>query len=498
VTSSARLWTTLAAATVAVLLLVLAAVPVGADVSPLSKAPEGIVKYYIVRADAQGMPDTLAAIGERLLSSGSRSAEIFDLNRGRIQADGGRLTDPAVLHVGWALVLPWDAEGQGVMVGTLPQGPPAPTRDTTTSAAPERRTPSANRSGLTPTLAGTCRVTADDEGEPVPWAPLRLGLDQAWAVSRGEGTTLAVLTQGIDATAPALAGRVRPGVDVGSGQAPAIVDCPTSGTAVAGIIAASPQPGRALVGVAPAATILPITLSSDRPVIAAQFAAAVTAAVAAGVAVMVVPGMVDLTDPAVNAALDDAVGHDVLVVLAGTRPGASRAKARPGVLRVGAVAADDRMIERYATGGVDVLAPGDRVASLTADGRGRIEGSGTDLAVAFVAGVAALVRAAFPEITAAAAASQIERAAEGGREAAPDPVRGWGIINPARSVSAQFEPVSPAGGDDSSGSSGAGRAALLIGGAVLVLLVGAWLFWCSGGRQVGRVPESDRRGTRPA
>jgi membrane-anchored mycosin MYCP len=213
---------------------------------------------------------------------------------------------------------------------------------------------------------------------------------------------------------------------------------------------------------------------------------------------MVVPGIVDMTDPAVSAALDDAVGHDVLVVLAGTRPGASMAKARPGVLRVGAVAANDRMIERYAPGGVDVLAPGDRVMSLTANGQGRIEATGTDLAVAFVAGLAALARSAFPEITAAGAASQIERAADGGGEGAPDPVRGWGIINPARSVSTLFEPVSPAAGSSSGGQSGAARVALLFGGAVLVLAVGSWLFWRSGGRRAGRLPESDRGGAHSA
>lgn len=94
------------------------------------------VKYYIVTAQYRGKPEYLAEIASRFLGSAARGQEIFDLNEGRTQPDGSRLTDPAVLQSGWVLVLPWDAIGAGVRYGLLPSGavasPPAtrPTRST--------------------------------------------------------------------------------------------------------------------------------------------------------------------------------------------------------------------------------------------------------------------------------------------------------------------------------------------------------------------------------
>ena len=50
--------------------------------------------------------DTLWDIAARVLGDPLRWREIFDLNDGRLQADGGRLSDGSVLHVGWELRLP--------------------------------------------------------------------------------------------------------------------------------------------------------------------------------------------------------------------------------------------------------------------------------------------------------------------------------------------------------------------------------------------------------
>jgi hypothetical protein len=78
------------------------------------------VKYYVVAAAYQGAPENLSEIADRFLNSTSRSSEIFQLNAGVAQVDGGKLTDPATLHAGWVLTLPWDAVGQGVQYGLLP------------------------------------------------------------------------------------------------------------------------------------------------------------------------------------------------------------------------------------------------------------------------------------------------------------------------------------------------------------------------------------------
>ncbi|BBG00451.1 MULTISPECIES: LysM peptidoglycan-binding domain-containing protein [Pseudonocardia] len=53
--------------------------------------------------------DTLWRISETALGDPLRWREIYDLNAGREQADGGRLTEASVLDVGWRLFLPADA-----------------------------------------------------------------------------------------------------------------------------------------------------------------------------------------------------------------------------------------------------------------------------------------------------------------------------------------------------------------------------------------------------
>ena len=53
--------------------------------------------------------DTLGRIAARYLGDWTRFEEILDLNRGRLQQDGGALTDPGLIRPGWVLVLPPDA-----------------------------------------------------------------------------------------------------------------------------------------------------------------------------------------------------------------------------------------------------------------------------------------------------------------------------------------------------------------------------------------------------
>jgi len=50
--------------------------------------------------------DSLWRIAARHLGSGDRWREIFDLNRGRVQADGRTLRNPDLIQIGWVLELP--------------------------------------------------------------------------------------------------------------------------------------------------------------------------------------------------------------------------------------------------------------------------------------------------------------------------------------------------------------------------------------------------------
>src|SRR6266571_3833775 len=81
---------------------------------------DGYQKYYKVAASYQGRPENLAEIADRFLGGSGRSPEIFDLNAGRRQPDGGTLTDPSKLHAGWYLVLPWTRTATGCSTACCP------------------------------------------------------------------------------------------------------------------------------------------------------------------------------------------------------------------------------------------------------------------------------------------------------------------------------------------------------------------------------------------
>ncbi|MFJ8690788.1 hypothetical protein [Micromonospora wenchangensis] len=77
-------------------------------------------RYYVVGPPVGGQREYLYQIAATTLGDGNRYREVFELNRGRRQPDGGRLTDPAELRPGWVLALPPDARGPGVRIGPLP------------------------------------------------------------------------------------------------------------------------------------------------------------------------------------------------------------------------------------------------------------------------------------------------------------------------------------------------------------------------------------------
>ncbi|MFJ8582319.1 hypothetical protein [Micromonospora sp. NPDC093277] len=87
--------------------------------NPSGAAPAD--RYYIVGREQDGQREYLFRIAAETLGDGNRFREIFALNQGRPQPDGGRLTDPTQLSPGWILRLPTDASGPGVHTGPLPE-----------------------------------------------------------------------------------------------------------------------------------------------------------------------------------------------------------------------------------------------------------------------------------------------------------------------------------------------------------------------------------------
>jgi membrane-anchored mycosin MYCP len=426
-------------------------------------APDQHVKYYLVPAPGENGPETLAVIAERLLGDADRAGEIFVLNRDRVQFDGERLVDPAELRPGWSLVLPWDAVGAGVRYGLLPTGPvatPDPVTRPNPSASPGK-----------PTGSECLRAAASATGQ-MPWAQLRLAPEQAWTRSRGEGVTVAVLDTGVDGSAAQLRDNVLAGADVVSGDGRGDTDCQGRGTALAGIIAARPGSGSKLVGVAPASTILPVRIGDHRSAPnPGRIATGIDVAVSAGARVITLPIPPELSDPELNRAVADALRHDVLLVTSAAGPRADDGL-EAKLLRVGGVGVDGRPADD--TGSADVVAPGADLLVLGPGGTGITVADGTEYAVAYAAGLAALVRAANPELTVSQVIERIETTADLASGNGPDPRLGWGLINPAAAVAASIPPGetpypgSGAAGTPDTGQDGAGRLVAVI----LVTLLG--------------------------
>jgi hypothetical protein len=409
------------------------------------------VKYYQVTSSYQGAPENLSEISNRFLGTTSRTAELFVLNVGRKQPDGSSLSDPAVLHAGWVLVLPWDAVGAGVQHGVLPTSTKPNSGTTGGNNKPPASHPPSAPVSPSPAVSAPAEhcTTAAGSSAKSDWAALRLARDQAWSKSRGKGELVAVVDSGADGSLSQLNGHIAVGADVVSGSGRGDVDCLGTGTAMASIVVAQPAQGSPLTGIAPDATVMPIRVVTTVPKVSStDQATAINVAVSAGATVIALGGYVDPTDPAITSAMASAAQHDVVVVAAARtegQPATGDARPLAAILRVGGVGVDGQPVAQYVAGAVDVVAPGLNIAVLGMNGAGVQSVSGTQYAVAFVAGEVALVRAAFPQLTAVDVCHRIKVTADKLSDSVPDGRYGYGLINPGTSVTRLLAEEGPNG-----------------------------------------------------
>jgi membrane-anchored mycosin MYCP len=487
------------------LVVAVAALAAAAAVTRADAAPAGVqyVKYYQVTSSYQGAPENLSEISARFLGTTSRAAELFVLNSGRKQPDWAALSDPAVLHAGWALVLPWDAVGPGVQYGVLP---------TTTGTDPNKSSASAPKPAVSPSPAASpqpnqhCFAATASSATP-DWASLRLAPDQAWAHSRGKGELVAVIDSGVDGSLSQLAGHLSVGADVVAGTGRGDVDCLGTGTAMASIVAAQPAQGSAMTGIAPDATVMPVRVVTTTPKAqTTDQVTAINAAVSAGATVIALGGYIDPTDPTIAPAIASATDHDVVVVAAARtegQPDSGSARPAPAVLHVGGVGVDGQPVAQYVAGAVDVVAPGLNVATLGMNGAGVQSATGTQYAVAYVAGEVALVRAAYPQLTAAEVCHRIKVTADKLSASVPDGRSGYGMINPGPSVTqvlaeeqrSATAAARPVAGGSALRSSNSRQAVTLVAGLVglvaLLLLILRVRALMRAGRETGPAPVED-------
>jgi membrane-anchored mycosin MYCP len=281
----------------------------------------------------------------------------------------------------------------------------------------------------------------------VPWAQRELKPSSVWRMTQGAGQTVAVLDSGVSAKAPALAGVVLPGLDIGTSN-PADTDCGGHGTFVAGLIAARSQKGSGFAGIAPLARILPVNvlnpnqLDSQNPVPSADVAAGINYAVSHGATVIdVSPSVNPKPSPALQAAVARALDHNIVVIAAVASAELNQANevsypaAYPGVVAVVAANASGAPVVAGTPGApVDLAAPGSAITSIGPAGPGQITASGAALATGFVAGTAALVRSYYPHLSAAQVVQRLELTASPPGTSVPSPQVGYGVVSPYNAV----------------------------------------------------------------
>jgi subtilisin family serine protease len=274
----------------------------------------------------------------------------------------------------------------------------------------------------------------------------------AWRLARGAGVTVGVLDTGVSTDAPDLAGSVTYGPDFTRGINPAGYQPPNlHGTFIASLVAghgSGPGDAGGVVGVAPAAKVLSVRVLPDdsepgfrlynsSPRFDGAVADGIRYAVRHGATVINMSlGSPEPTRDTL-AAIGYAVSHGVVVVAAAGNSGAPRHGYSPysypaaytGVISVAALTArGSRASFSERNSSVVIGAPG---VNIVGDGPQAtyLRASGTSPASAFVAGVAALIRSAYPHLSPAMVTQALVSSTRDQPSAGYSPATGFGEVD---------------------------------------------------------------------
>ncbi|WP_217180294.1 S8 family serine peptidase [Streptomyces sp. AC495_CC817] len=311
--------------------------------------------------------------------------------------------------------------------------------------------------------AATPPPVPDDRADPVRASEYWLDgarIRDAWQTTRGKGVTIAVIDTGIGKVPGVFDGAVRGGTDVSGtgsadGRTPLGAIDGNHGSWVASLAAGrGAADGTGMIGVAPEADLLSISVGFGAAAavpFSEQVAKAMRWAVDNGADIINLSFTTNTLDwdRSWDEAFLYAFEHDVVVVVAAGNRGSGTniigAPATiPGVLTVGGVDQTGTASVEASTQGITIgiAAPSEGLLGISADGT-LVSWNGTSGAAPIVAGVAALVRSAHPDLNAASVINRIIRTATkvDAMGETPDPLYGYGLINAEAAITADIPAV---------------------------------------------------------
>jgi subtilisin family serine protease len=322
--------------------------------------------------------------------------------------------------------------------------------------------PAPTPAGLAAEALSVPQAAADDE-DPVRAAEYWLadyGIEKAWATTRGTGVKIAVIDTGIGRGPVEFDGAVAGGTDVSGagspdGRTPVGAVDTDHGSWVASLAAGrGTGPDTGMIGVAPEAQLLSVSVafgSSAQRSFADQIADAIRWSVDNGADVINMSLTTNVPDwpESWDDAFLYAFEHDVVIVVAAGNRGSGTTRVGapatiPGVLTVGGVDRSGKASVDASTQGITigVSAPSEELVGVSADSS-MVLWDGTSGAAPIVAGIAALVRSAHPELDANNVINRIVKTARpaAGATDVPDVLYGYGLVDAEAAVSANVPAV---------------------------------------------------------
>ncbi|WBB97134.1 S8 family serine peptidase [Solwaraspora sp. WMMA2080] len=287
--------------------------------------------------------------------------------------------------------------------------------------------------GTVPLPAGPAQA---DETRDQSWHVEAMRLPEAHRITQGEGVTVAVVDTGVDASHPDLRDNVLPGADLHDRDSKGHVDRRNHGTGMASLIAGhghGPGGRDGVLGVAPKAKILPITLSSPKTeiILPESIALGINWAVNSGADIINV-SLTGSSDPALEQAVESAYRRGVIVVagignrrdiLIGQPARSEWTIAVTSSGRDGGLSPESIRAEQ-----THIAAPGEDIVQ-AAVGGGYYTMDGASSATALVSGAFALLKARYPDEDQGRLFQRLVGTAYDAGPPGKDLDFGWGILD---------------------------------------------------------------------